>query len=190
MRFALFLTMLLTPLAASAAVTDASLHPAPPPKAPLEELFHDLAQAESPEDAKPIEDRIGTIFMQSGSPSVDLLMTRAAAAVSAKDTDTAKQLLETVTELAPAYAEGWHARANLQRALNDDAGAMVSLGHVILLNPRQFAAMYELGQMMEDYGDKAGALKMYRRALALDPQIDGAQKHVDGLTRDVEGQGI
>jgi tetratricopeptide (TPR) repeat protein len=190
MRFALFLFVLLTPLAANGAATDAVLHPAPPPKAPLEELFHDLSQAESPEDAKPIEDRIGTIFMQSGSPSVDLLMTRAAAAVAAKDADTAKQLLETVTVLAPAYAEGWHARANLQRSLDDDAGAMVSLGHVILLNPRQFAAMYELGAMMEDYGDKPGALKLYRRALALDPQIDGAQKHIDALTRDVEGQGI
>ena len=70
------------------------------------------------------------------------------------------------------------------------AGAMVSLGHVVLLNPRQFDALYELGNMMEDYGNKAGALKLYRKALELDPQLGGARKHVDALTRDVEGQGI
>ena len=92
--------------------------------------------------------------------------------------------------MAPNYAEGWHARANLQRTPGDDSGAMVSLEHVILLNPRQFAALYELGNLLEEYGNKAGALKIYRKALELDPQLEGAQKHVDALTRDVEGQGI
>ena len=53
------------------------VHRAPQP--PLEALFSQLAQAGSSEDAKPIENRIGAIFMQSGSASVDLLMARAAA---------------------------------------------------------------------------------------------------------------
>ena len=167
------------PLAAAAA-----------PPAPLDALFLKLKQAGSPEEAKPIEDRIGGVFLQSGSASVELLMSRAQAAVAAGDKDTAKQLLDAIVGVAPDYAEGWHARANLQRANNDDAGAMASLEHVVVLNPRQFAALYELGTILEDYGNKAGALAFYRRALALDPQLEGAQKHVDALSRDVEGQGI
>ena len=59
-----------------------------------------------------------------------------------------------------------------------------------MLNPRQFEAMEQLGEMLEDYGDKAGALKMYRRAQALDPQLEGLQRHIDALSRAVEGQGI
>ena len=157
---------------------------------PLETLFDQLKKADSPEDAKPIEQRIGGLFLQSGSASIELLMTRASAAIAAGDKDTARQLLNAVTDLAPAYAEGWHARANWQRANNDDAGAMNSLEHVVALNPRQFVALYELGNALEDYGNKAGALAFYRRALALDPQLEGAQKHVDALSRDVEGQGI
>ncbi len=117
-------------------------------------------------------------------------MSRAAAAQAAGDRDTARKLVDAVTDVAPNYAEGWHSRAGLQRASGDDSGAMVSLEHVILLNPRQFAAMYELGNMLEDYGNKDGALKLYRRALDLDPQLEGARRHVDALTRDVEGQGI
>jgi hypothetical protein len=31
---------------------------------------------------------------------------------------------------------------------------------------------------------------MYRRALALDPQLEGAARHLRALERDVEGQGI
>ncbi|HEY4943074.1 MAG TPA: tetratricopeptide repeat protein [Rhizomicrobium sp.] len=181
MRPVLFLLALLALPTAAAA-----------PSAPqsLPSLLNQLSHAGSPEDAKPIEEKIGGIFLQSGSPSVDLLMSRGTAALAAGDTGTAKQLFEAVTDVAPNYAEGWHARANLQRTLKDDSGAMVSLEHVILLNPRQFAAMFELGNLLEEYGNKDGALKIYRKALALDPQLEGVQKHVDALTRDVEGQGI
>ncbi|MEI9997006.1 MAG: tetratricopeptide repeat protein [Rhizomicrobium sp.] len=182
MRFLVVLLLASLALPASAA--------APPARPPLETLFDQLKKAGSPDEAKPIEERIGGVFLQSGSASVELLMTRATAALTAGDKDTAKQLLEAITDVAPDYAEGWHVRATYQHANGDDRGAMLSLGHVILLNPRQFAAMYELGNLLEDYGNKEGALKLYRRALALDPQLEGAQRHVDALTRDVEGQGI
>jgi tetratricopeptide (TPR) repeat protein len=178
MRPLAILLLCLMPVAASAA----------PPS--LDSMFAQLRRAGSPEEAKPIEDRIGGVFLQSGSASVELLMTRAQAALAADDKDTARQLFDAITGVAPSYAEGWHARASLQHANGDDSGAMVSLEHTILLNPRQFAAMYELGNILEDYGNKDGALKLYRRALELDPQLDGAKKHVDALSRDVEGQGI
>jgi tetratricopeptide (TPR) repeat protein len=185
MRIATILLALLIPLSAQAAS-------APPhaQKSQLEVLFDQLAHAGSPEDAKPIEDRIGGIFLQSGSASVDLLMSRVAAAQAAGDKDATKELVEAITSAAPDFAEGWHSRANFQRATGDDAGAMVSLEHAILLNPRQFTALFELGNMMEDYGKRAAALKLYRKALELDPQLEGARRHVDALTRDVEGQGI
>ncbi|MEJ1969374.1 MAG: tetratricopeptide repeat protein [Rhizomicrobium sp.] len=179
MRLSAFLLALLLPATALAA---------PPPS--LDVLFGQLKRAGSADEAKPIEDKIGGVFVQSGSAGVDLLMARANAALTAGDKDTARQLLDAITGVAPDYAEGWHARAGLQRTLGDDSGAMNSLERAILLNPRQFAAMYELGTMLEDYGNKAGALKLYRRALELDPQLDGAKKHVDALTRDVNGQDI
>ena len=97
-------------------------------------------------------------------------MTRADSALADADNDTARKLLDAVTRVAPDYAEGWHARAQLQAAANDDTGAMISLQKAVTLNPRQFTAMTELAGMLEDYGDKAGALKLFRRALALDPQ--------------------
>ena len=182
MRIASIIFAFLIPVAVQAANA--------PVKPLLESLFGELAQAASPEDAKPIEDRIEAIFLQSGSPSVDLLMLRVAAAQTAGDKVTAKKLIEAVTGVAPKYAEGWHSLANFQRATGDDVGAMTSLERVILLNPREFSALAELGSMLEDYGNKAAALKIYRKVLELDPQLDGARRHVDALARDVEGQGI
>jgi len=159
-------------------------------EAPIDGLFAQLKTAETAEDAKPIEHQILVLFGQSGSPSIDLLMGRAVVAEDAGDKDTAKKLYDAVTEIAPGFAEGWHGRAMLEADAGNDEAAMVSLQKAVSLNPREFAAMEQLAEMLEDYGDKAGALKLFRRVEALDPQYEGLQRHIDGLTRDVEGQGI
>jgi Flp pilus assembly protein TadD len=156
----------------------------------LDALFAQLAKASTPDDAHPIEAKITALFRSSGSPSVDLLMSRADAAAHASDTATAKKLIVAVTAIAPKYASAWHARAALEVAAGDDTGALVSLQKAVLLNPRDFAALNELGGMLEEYGDKPGALKLYRRALKLDPQLEGAARHVKALTQTVEGRDI
>jgi tetratricopeptide (TPR) repeat protein len=188
MRFAPILLLSL-----ACAVSAAPMKPQPahkPPQPPIDALFAQLAKAESTEEARPIEEQIFAYFEQSGSPSVDLLMARGAAALADGDSDTAKKLFTSVNSIAPDFAEGWHERAQLQQQDGDDEAAMLSLQKVVTLNPRQFEAMSELGDLLEDYGNKPGALKMYRRALALDPQLDGAAKHLRVLEKDVEGQGI
>jgi tetratricopeptide (TPR) repeat protein len=165
----------------------------PKPKAPdhsLNGLFVALSRVASEEEAKPIEQQIEELFLQSNSPSVDLLMTRAAAALQAGDNDTAKQLLVSVTDIAPDYAEGWHQRAKMEEAANDDTHALVSFQKTVTLNPREFAAQVELGDMLVDYGQKAAALASYRKALALDPHFEGLDKRVEKLARDVEGEKI
>jgi tetratricopeptide (TPR) repeat protein len=187
MRLVLALVLALSPLAAAAA---------PKPPAPvhkqsdLDTLFADLAKAETDEDAQPIRDQILAQFQQSGSPSADLLMTRANTALQAGDSTTARKLLDAITVIEPNFAEAWHARANLQVAAGDDEGALLSLQRTVLLNPREFAALAELGEMLADYGDKPGALKMLRRAFALNPTQQGLDRQVRELTRAVEGDRI
>ncbi len=164
---------------------------APPPQQKhLDLLFSQLAQAQDEEDARDIEKQIDAAFLMSGSASVDLLMSRAEAALGVQKADVARKLIEAVTKLKPDFAEGWHRLAALQAQAKDDRGAMISLQKTVLLNPRQFNACAELAGYLQDYGDKAGALKLYRQALAADPKLDEAQKAVKALSRDVEGEGI
>ena len=69
-------------------------------------------------------------------------MSRGAAALAAGDSDTAKKLFEAVTDVAPDYAEGWHADArSCSAATATTRRDGLAAKHVILLNPRQFAAM-------------------------------------------------
>ena len=189
MRGALVLSLLLFSGTAQAATPPAK--PSAPQKAVSEEqLFAQLKQCSSAEDAHPIEAKLQAMFRLSNSPSVDLLMTRAIAAQSAGDNKTARQIVEAVTKIAPDYAEGWHVRATMEQGADDDTAALVSLQKTVLLNPRNFTALSELADMLQDYGDKAGALKLYRRALDLDPQLEGAAGKVRELTQSVEGRDI
>ena len=163
-------------------------------KTDQDKLFAELADADSAEEAQGIEARLAETFKISGSPSVDLLMARINMAMASSDgksdPGTARQLSDAVTRLAPDYAEGWRTHALLQLTADDHAGAMISLQKAVTINPRHFLAMRELAQMLEDFGDKPGALKLYRRVLVLDPKMDAAAERVKALTRDVEGQGI
>jgi tetratricopeptide (TPR) repeat protein len=156
----------------------------------LDALFAALAKVESEEEAKPLEEKILTAFLHSGSPTVDLLMTRAAAALHAEDHDTAGKFIASVTRIAPDYAEGWHQRAEMQAEAGDDQGAMFCLQKTITLNPRQFEALAELADKIEEYGDKPGALRLYRKVLALDPHFGDAVRKVRALEHEVEGESL
>ncbi|HSM95838.1 MAG TPA: hypothetical protein VLT91_07335 [Rhizomicrobium sp.] len=168
---------------------------APPQLAPyaakqLDKLMPKLAKAGSPEAAKPIEEQVLTLFNQSGSPSIDLLMVRAAAAAHAGDAATSGKLLESVTDIAPGFAEAWHVRGMMAAAADDDKIAIIYLNRAITLNPRQFQAYADLAGILAEYGDKKQALQYYRKALAIDPYYNNLDKQVQQLARQVEGEKI
>ena len=183
---ALFLAALLT---AGPAIAGAKPH-AKPAANEIDSLFSALSKVESDEEAKPIEDKIMAAFLRSGSATVDLLMTRAAAALQAGDTGLAKKLVAAVTNVAPDYAEGWHQRGVMQADAGDDQGAMFCLQKAVTLNPRNFEALTELAGKVEEYGDKTAALRLYRKAMALDPHFDGLVRKVRSLEHDVEGESL
>lgn len=181
-----------TSLAALSVAGASPQHPAPKPVAnsQLESLFGQLAKAGSEEEAKPLEDQIQILFLQSGSASIDLLMTRAASAIGSGDMGAARKILASVTKVAPDYAEGWHQRGRLEAVAGDDEGAIISLQRAVRLNPKHFAAMAELGDILAEYGDKRDALGMFRKALAIDKYLPDASREMQQLSRDVEGEKI
>jgi tetratricopeptide (TPR) repeat protein len=163
---------------------------APAPDRALDGLFGRLNKAQSSDDAKPIEKEILIHFLQSGSASVDLLMSRVDALMGGNDANNAAKILAAVTQIAPNYAEGWHQRGKLEEEQGHDEAAMVSLQKAINLNPREFVALVELGDMLAEYGAKPAALASYKKALALDPHFEGLDKRVEQLSREVEGEKI
>lgn len=162
----------------------------PPRAAVLDALFADLAKSGTPEEGAAIQRLIQKVWLESGSPSIDLLMSHGLDAFNDKDYDRALFYFNEVVVLDPGYAEGWHKRATVLYLKNDFSRALADLEHVLRIEPRQFMAMGGLALMLEELGDKKGALEVFRRALSVNPWLDGAAQSEKSLSLDVEGRGI
>jgi tetratricopeptide (TPR) repeat protein len=156
----------------------------------LTTLYDQLKQAPSEEAAELVVKAIEKVWRQSGSDTADLLMERAALAIQAKNLPLAMELLSALVQVAPEYAEAWNQLATVHFMQDDYRKAMQGLRQVLTLEPRHFKAIEGLALILRELGDKKGALRAVRRALAIHPQLKSAKQAEDELMRDVEGQGI
>jgi len=173
-----------------AAQTPGPQRPVPKPPETEEQLLAKLAKAPDQLGARAIERELKARWAHSGSPSADLLLKRTDQAMEAHDFDTARQIAQKLTDIAPNFAEAWHRRATLATHKDDYEDALSSLRHTLALQPKNFEALAELGEILEEYNDKPHALEAYRQAKTLDPFIDGIADRIRELSKAVEGQGI
>ncbi len=159
-------------------------------KRALAGLYEKLKTATDAKAALPITEAIEQAWRASGSDTVDLLMTRVDALVLSARLDLASDLLDAVTDIAPDDAEAWHQRAIVSFMQKDNRRAVAELRRALSLDPRHYKAMRDLGMVLEEIGDKKGALEMYRQALEVNPFLEPAKQGVDALKPDVEGQDI
>jgi tetratricopeptide (TPR) repeat protein len=174
--------------------------PNPPDKLPkppkgdrsrnIDFLFEALKAAPDDEIAKQVESRIWAIWLASGSDTTDLLMNRVKAAIEAKDTALAIQLLDSIIEIKPDYIEAWNRRATLFFAMKDYGRAMTDIREVLNREPRHFGALAGLGMILEELGDDKQALEAFRKALAVNPHMQRIPDQVKTLTEKVEGRDI
>jgi tetratricopeptide (TPR) repeat protein len=156
----------------------------------LDTLFEALKVAPDESSAKEIEQRIWALWSVSASDTANLLMTRVKAAVDGKDLDLAIQLLDSIIELKPDYAEAWNRRATLYYLKKDYGRSITDIRQVLALEPRHFGALAGLGTILHDMGDDKRALEVFRRALAIHPHLQKIPDTVKSLTEKVEGRDI
>ena len=156
----------------------------------LDELFERLAAAGDEAEGNGVALAIQRVWQRSGSDTADVLMTRAMTAVQAKDYPLAQQLLDKIVTYEPDWAEGWNQRATVRFFQQDERGSVADIAHVLALEPRHFGALTGLGTMLQKAGLDARALTVFRRVLALNPNLPGIRKTVEKLTLEVEGQAL
>jgi tetratricopeptide (TPR) repeat protein len=156
-------------------------------RARLDALFAQLAQKEHP-DWQRIQDQIWSTWLQSGSPSYDLLMQRANKAMQERDFELALKFLNDLVRLAPDYAEGWNKRATTYFLLEEYGHSVADIQRTLALEPRHFGALFGLGMILEQLGDKPGAMRAYRAGLEVHPNLPGAAEGVERLSPDVDGR--
>jgi len=156
----------------------------------FDDLFARLRNAPDAASADQIRAAIVHVWAHSGSPTADLLMARAEAAMRSAQSEAATRLLDRIVSLYPDWSEAWRRRAQQALLQGDSEEAMIDLDRALAANPRDFIAMIELAEMMQTAGDDKPALALLRRALALDPQNAPLRTRVKRLQRKVEGQDI
>lgn len=159
-------------------------------RAQLDALFEALKIAPDDESATAVGNRIDALFAQSGSASADLLMARAELAAQAKEYDLAVELLDSVLAIAPDHLGARARRATIYYVQDDYGDALADITEVLAREPRHYTALFGLALILREMGDDKAALAAARRALAINPHLEGAKDMVKELAVTVDGRDI
>lgn len=157
----------------------ASVMPGHAAGAALDEAFARLAQPEG-EGWRIAESDILRAWSRSGSAAMDLLLRRGEEAMDQGDLAGAIGHLTALTDHAPDFAAGFQARAAAFAMDGQFGPALEDLRRTLALEPRHFAALTQLGAMLEEMGEEDRALAAYRASLAIHPH---QQEAIDGQAR-------
>jgi tetratricopeptide (TPR) repeat protein len=132
------------------------------------------------------EHGIRTIWTKSGNESerieLTVIIRLNAAQLHREAIDKATRLIER----APWFAEAWHQRAAAHFALGRFVESIRDSHQTLEINPYHFVAATSMGQAYLQLQNPVSALECFRRALRLNPDLEGIRVHVARLTRMVE----
>ncbi len=156
----------------------------------LGKLFAALATMEDEALAMKVTVTIEKIWRLPGGDTVNLLVDRAINAANTNNSELALKLLDSAVDLAPDYAEAFSRRAFVHYMKGDKERAVGDLRRVLALEPNHFKALEGLAKILEESGQKKGALKAYEELRKINPHAAGAKTTIEILKKEVEGQGI
>lgn len=157
---------------------------------PSEDMFEKLRAAPSDSEAHDVAMDIWASWMESGSPTVDVIMQRGVDAQTGGDLETARAFYDRAILIKPDYAEAWNRRASLFLMDENYPEALRDLNETLRLEPRHFGAWSGLGIMFEQMGSPKNALEAYREALKIYPRMQQAIAAEKRLSKISEGQGL
>jgi tetratricopeptide (TPR) repeat protein len=162
--------------------------PAAEKRAALDRLLGTLKSAPSEEIARPLEQQIRQLWLNSGTPAVTLLMSRGLREMKADATPDAIEDFTAAITLDPNLAEAYHQRAIARFSAGDTAGAIADIQVTLQREPRSFAALQTLSGIAESRKDWKGAYDAWQKVLEVDPKTPGGQDRLKDLRRHALGE--
>ncbi|WP_039758280.1 tetratricopeptide repeat protein [Bartonella queenslandensis] len=153
-------------------------------------LLKELKYCADVAKAKKISQQLQHLWSQSGSETIDLLMSWAENAINSDDYGLALDYIDNALALLPTHAEAWIRRAWIHIQLNDFKLAMLDLNHALELEPRNYIAYFELGVIMEATERPELGFKAYEKALDYYPQMQKFQKRIEALLDEKSPQAL
>ncbi|NUQ62045.1 MAG: tetratricopeptide repeat protein [Pirellulales bacterium] len=105
---------------------------------------------------------------------------------AAQHYDEARSRASELIHSAPWFAEAWNQRALAEFAMGRYTEAIRDCHEALEINPYHFAAAAGMGQAYLQLGNQVSALECFRRALRLNPDLEGVRAQVARLARLIE----
>ena len=126
------------------------------------------------------------LWGRSGDDEIDALMAKGAEEMQERRFPAAIATLSEVIRRKPSFAEGWNRRATVFFLAGDLKRSLADCDEVMKRNPYHFGALAGYSQIYVhlEYYDRA--LDYARRALAVNPNLEGVRRSIEPLERLVE----
>ena len=157
--------------------------------AEIEAMVTALKAAPSEELAGKIEGRLRELWVQSASPSAQLLMGRGMRDLGNHAADDAVDDFDAALTLDPEVPEIFHRRALARAAAGDYVGALADIQETLKREPRHFSAFKSLSRIAEEREDWKGALAAWEKVMELSPRTPDGEERLKSLRRKAFGEG-
>ncbi|HEU4923631.1 MAG TPA: tetratricopeptide repeat protein [Burkholderiales bacterium] len=151
-------------------------------------LLHDRLRDESSFVRGFAEQGLWLLWSRSGDPEVDRLMALGTEAMQAGKHVEAISTFSEVIHKKPDFAEGWNRRATVYYLAGQYDKSIADCHEVLKRNPRHFGALSGMGQIYAQLEDYENALRWYRRALEVNPNMLGVEMNIRLLEERLKDQ--
>ena len=130
---------------------------------------------------KVAEDAIEAVWERSGDRMIDALYKRGVEQMNGGDTADAIATFSLIISRKPDFAEGWNKRATLYYMAGDYEKSLHDCDEMLKRNPLHFGALSGYGMIYMQRDDPERALGYFRRALAINPNLEDVAGHIKAL---------
>jgi tetratricopeptide (TPR) repeat protein len=134
------------------------------------------------------EEGLWAIWTRSGDAGIDAQMARASDAMQSGRLAEAIEILTSVTKAKPGFAEGWNRRATAYYLAGDLERSIADCAEALKLNPGHFGALSGLGQIHARLENWHEALRWFRRALEVNPNMASVEANIERIEALLEEQ--
>ena len=129
------------------------------------------------------EQALWIVWSRSGNAQVDKLFAQGLEEMNGGRFDDGIATFTRVIQLAPEFAEGWNKRATLYFITGDYRKSLADCDQVMKRNPAHFGALAGYGQIFLRLDEPERALEYFKRALAVNPNMESVEAAVQVLER-------
>jgi tetratricopeptide (TPR) repeat protein len=134
-------------------------------------------------------DAMWRIWSRSGDPAIDELFARGLDQMRANAYQDALVTFSEIVARKPAFAEGWNKRATIYFLLGENEKSLRDCDEVFKRNPNHFGALSGAGQIHLKLGNLELALEFFKRALRVNPNLEGLPQMIQLLEQHLRDKG-